>query len=95
MAQVTFLPDVERPPLDQALIKNAETAARVKRLIRIRVQPDLYNHDSQAYTAWQGLSWTIEVESVEEGKRLREGLTHFFGAFAERQEELLKVLRGL
>ncbi len=95
MAQVTFLPSVERPPLDQSLLENAQTAERAGRAIRIRVQPDLYNHDKQGYTSWQGLTWTIEMDSVEEGKRLREGLTHFFGAFAGRQEELLKVLRGL
>ncbi len=95
MANVTFGPDVEPPPIDQKLIEVWETAKKIKREIRIRVQPDLYNHTTQAYTSWSGLTWTIEVADVDEGRRLREGLTWFFKHFGDQQGHLLDVLRRL
>ena len=96
MASVDFSPEREKPALDLAL-EQAGTIAQTKP-IRFRVQPDLYDYDRQRYQPWAGLIWTVDLEDVEEGRRLREGLTRFFRLFgrtAEMQAEVLRVLEEM
>ena len=96
MATVNFAPEQERPPLDRALEEAADRSLIREKPVRIRVQPDLYDYEQRAYQAWNGLSWILEITDVEEGRRLREGLQHFFKLFGQSeaaQGELLASLR--
>ncbi len=100
MANVSFGHDyTPKPPLDGSLEEVGATALQLGKPIRCRLQPDLYRPGpNQAYTTWVGLTWVCELEDVEEGRRLREGLTHFFrvfGADAKRQGQLLTALERL
>lgn len=95
MAKVSFAPEAEKPNLDERLAQVAQSAAAIDRPIRLRVQPDLYDDAEKKYLTWTGLSWSVELESVEEGQRLREGLARFFRLFghdAETQAALLEML---
>ena len=93
MALVDFSPEREKPALDLAL-EQAGAIAQTKP-IRFRVQPDLYDYDRQRYQPWVGLIWTVDLENVEEGRRLREGLTRFFRLFGRTVEMQAEVLRTL
>lgn len=95
MASVSFLPEAERPPIDKALEDAAKAAGETDKLLRLRLQPDLYNFQKGAYGAWHGLSWTLDLDDVEEGRRLREGLQDFFRLFATDQAVLLEGLRAM
>lgn len=98
MATVNFAPESERPPLDRSLEENAQAAAALGKPVRIRLQPDLYDHAKASYQVWAGLTWSIEVGDVEEGRKLREGLTNFFRAFGaglQEQTRVLEMLEGL
>jgi len=62
--------------------------------LKIRVQPTLYDYNTRNYPSWQGVSWLLELEGVEEASRLREGLEDFFQCFgSEKQEQVLQVLQ--
>jgi hypothetical protein len=94
MAQVTFAHD-DRPPVDATLEGIGNGASTLNKPIRCRFQPDLYDWARTSYTAWHGLTWTIDVVDVPEGRVLREALTLFFRAFggdARRQKRLLTML---
>lgn len=99
MAHVTFAPDrppPDRPPLDRSLEEQGLAASALGKPIKIRLQPDLYDHQGAKYVSWAGLTWIVDVADVEEGRRLREGLTDFFKLFGMNeavQQGLLKVLR--
>ena len=97
MAQVSYLPDKVAPPIDEPLRRAGERAALASRPIRIRLQPDLYNLDSQSYGSWLGLAWTLDLEDVEEGIRFRKGLEKFVAGFGdpEKQAQLLEMLEAL
>ena len=97
MAQVSYLPDAQQPPIDGKLEEIAAESALASRTIRIRLQPDLYSPDRAKYESWKGLVWAVELEDVEEGRKLREGLQKFFAAFGDggKQAALLEALEGL
>lgn len=96
MAKVTFLPDRVAPPVDAKLEEIGGIATLAGREIRLRLQPDLYHHDKQGYVAWAGLTWTLELEDIEEGRRFREALGRFMAAFGdERQGKVIEMLEGL
>lgn len=84
----------EPKPIDATLDTLAQ--AHPDRLIRCRLQPDIYDYAVANYKTWVGLVWTIDCENVEEGRRLREGLEGFFKAFGgKRQGKLLRQLKVL
>jgi hypothetical protein len=94
VASVSFSHD-DKPPVDRALEEVGEQAEVKRKPIRIRFQPDLYDSSRNAYTTWIGLTWVLELRDVEEGRRLREGLTWFFkvfGADEKKQRGLLSEL---
>jgi len=96
MAQVSFAPDATRPPLDAKLEEVGAQALLIGKPIRLRIQPDLYDPDKRGYYAWAGLTWMLDLDDVEEGRRLREVLTVVMAAFGdERQAKLLKLLGTL
>lgn len=97
MAKVSFLPDQQPPPIDQALELVGASAALASRPIRIRLQPDLYDIDKRSYYGWVGLTWTLDLEDIEEGRRFREGLGRFMAGFGdpEKQAKLLRALEEL
>lgn len=97
MAQVSFLPDRIARPIDAKLEELGAQAALVSRGIRLRLQPDLYNVDSQRYEAWAGLIWAIELEDVAEGRIFREALGKLVAAFGDdtKRIALLKALEAL
>lgn len=94
MANVSFAPEDKRPSLDGAI----ESASESGKAIRVRCQPDVYDYEKGNYQTWTGLSWIVECQDVEEGRRLREGLTDFFKAFggqAAMQERVLNELKRM
>ena len=94
MAHMTFAHDL-KPSMDAPLEAIAEAATVLNKPIKVRVQPDLYDWGAVRYGTWLGLAWTMECQDVEEGRRLREGLTMFFRLFggeAKVQERLLREL---
>ena len=96
MARVAYSPEKPAPPLDAKLEEIALHAAAGGRAIQIRLQPDLYNPETQGYQSWPAVIWRIDCEDLAEGVRLREGLARFFAAFGgEKQGALLKALEGL
>lgn len=95
MAIVSFSPEAERPPLDQSLEQVAEAATGRGKALRFRVQPELYDYEKQRYNAWQGLIWSVDLEDVEEGRLLREGLTSFFRLFGRSPESQAQLLKEL
>ncbi len=98
MAQVSFAPDKTTPPMDEPLEQAAAVALLAgKPIIKLRLQPDLYNFDKRHYSSWAGLTWMLDLESVEEGRRFREGLEWFLKAFGdpEKQKKVLELLEGL
>lgn len=97
MASVSFLPEKSAPPLDAKLEEAGAQALLASRPIRLRLQPNLYSLDKQAYEAWIGLAWTLDLDDIEEGRRFREALGTFMAAFGdpEKQGKLLKALEGL
>lgn len=97
MAKVSFLPEKVAPPVDGKLEEAGAQAALASRPIRLRLQPDLYLTDQRAYTTWVGLTWTLDLDDVEEGRRFREALGKFMAAFGdpEKQGTLLSTLEGL
>lgn len=97
MAKVSFLPDKVAPPIDAALTELGAQAVLADRPLRLRLQPDLYSVDRQAYLAWAGLTWTLDLDDVEEGKRFREALGKFMAAFgdAEKQAKLIALVEKL
>lgn len=97
MAKVSFLPEKVAPPIDGKLEEVGAQAVLASRPIRLRLQPDLYNLDRQSYDSWSGLTWTLELDDVEEGRRFREALGTFMAAFGdpEKQGALLGVLQTI
>ena len=85
-------------PIDTALERAAAVAMTVGKPLKIRIQPDVYDYDSQKYLTWTNLVWTVDVEDVEEGRRLRELVEAALEAFAARdgagQVGLIGELRG-
>lgn len=97
MAKVSFAPERVPPPIDQKLEEVASQAALASREIRLRLQPDLYNPDKRGYESWSGLTWTLELNDVDEGRRFREVLGKVMAAFGDetKQAALLKALEAL
>jgi len=98
MADVTFTHDDQRPSMDLSLEQVGDGAANLQKPIRVRLQPDLYDYTGSSYKTWSGLVWSVQLRDVEEGRRLREGLTDFFRAFGgseKDQKALLKALKAL
>lgn len=97
MAKVSFLPEAAPPPIDQKLEEVAAQAALASREIRLRLQPDLYNYDRSRYDSWNGLTWTLELDGVEEGRQFREALMKFMAGFGdpEKQARLIALLGEL
>ncbi len=98
MADVSFTHDDARPSMDRPRELVGDGAANLSKPIRVRLQPDLYDYDNSSYTTWSGLVWSVQLRDVEEGRRLREGLTDFFRVFGgseKAQRGVLKVLKGL
>lgn len=94
MASIAFAQD-DKPPVDNRLEEIATIAENSGKLLRVRVQPDLYDHGRTAYTTWSGLAWMLDCQDVAEAKRFREGLTNFmrvFGSDEKRQRALLVEL---
>ena len=94
MAKVISTQDI-RPPIDESLEKIGAGAAASNRPIRVRVAPDLYDYDKQGYNSWHGLSWSVEVMDVEEGRRLRKGLGDFLKAFGHSPKSQAAVLKAV
>ena len=94
MATVSFT--AAPPPIDTPLEEFGGQALKEGKPIRIRLQPDVYSPKDTNYKTWQGVVWIVEVPDLDEGRRLREGLTHFFKVFgSKRQARLLGQLRTL
>jgi hypothetical protein len=97
MAHVNFTFDTP-PTLDGPLERCGDSASAVEKPIRLRIQPDLYDWSRRNYHSWSGLTWMVEVQDVEEGRRFRQGLQDFLQAFGGtewQQGELLDLLSGL
>jgi len=94
MAKVSSTQD-ERPPVDETLEHIGTIAAGVGRPIRIRLAPDLYDYEKQGYNSWHTLSWSVEVQDVEEGRRLRKGLNDFLHAFGATPKSQAAVLKAV
>lgn len=95
MGKVTFSPERQPPPIDQRLQQAAGQAVLMDRPIRLRLQPDLWDYDKGNYSAWSGLSWVLELDDVEEGRRARQALQALwavFGHSAEVQAQLITLL---
>ncbi len=92
MAQVNWSQD-EKPPIDAVLETLAE--AYPDRALKIRVQPTIYDYETRTYKTWTELSWVLEMDDVDEARRMREGLQDFFVGFgtAEKQAGLLADLK--
>lgn len=95
MAEVTFLPEQSAPPLDATLEDMGARSILAGKPIRVRMQPDVYDTEKARYQSWAGLVWALNVESVEEGRLLRVGLTQFFKAFGKSATSQKKLLRAL
>lgn len=95
MATVNFVPEETRPPIDARLEELGAAAGALGKPIRIRLQPDIYDYESQRNQKWYGLIWSVELQDVEEGRRLREGMTEFFRRFGESPESQAKLLKWL
>ena len=97
MAQVSFLPDQQAPPIDKTLIDLAGQAALLSKPLRVRVQPDIYSVDKQEYVAWKGLVWALDLDDAAEGTELRVVLQQVLGAFGdpEKKAKLLTLLGEL
>lgn len=97
MAKVTYAADALVPrSLDYTIEEMAEQLDLRVKPLRLRVQPDVYDVRLARYTSWAGVIWSIDVDTVDEGRKLREGLTLFFRRFGEgaaMQDWLLQVLR--
>ncbi len=94
MAEVSFTHD-DKPPMDRRLEEITSHAENLQKPVRIRVQPDIYDHVHQNYAAWTGLVWMLELRDIEEARRLREGLANFFRVFGgdeKKQKGLLTEL---
>jgi hypothetical protein len=60
---------------------------------KLRMQPTVYDVKNN-YRAWPGVSWTLDCESVEEAKELKEALELFFTRVqAHGTAEVQQVLR--
>lgn len=99
MARVNSTLDPQpRNPVDQRLEELGAVASISGKPLRVRVQPDIYNSENGNYSVWAGLSWTVDLDGVEEGRKLREGLTDFFQLFGtspQSQEAVLLNLRAM
>lgn len=95
MASVSSAATDEKPPIDKRLEALGAIAAAAGKPIRVRIQPDIYDYQNQANQTWLGLIWMIELEDVEEGRKLREGLTWFFQKFGQSAESQKKLLAWL
>lgn len=98
MAKVNSTMDPQPRPVDQRLEELGAVASISGKPLRVRVQPDIYNSENGNYAVWAGLSWTLDLDSVEEGRKLREALTDFFILFGlnpDAQAGLLETLRSL
>jgi hypothetical protein len=97
MANVSFSMDTP-PTLDGPLERCGDSASGLDKPIKLRIQPDLYDWSRRNYHSWSGLTWMVEVQDVEEGRRLRQGLTDFlrcFGGAEWQQTELLGLVAAL
>jgi len=85
--------------LDHSLERAAAAAMTVGKPLKIRIQPDVYDYDNQRYTSWSQVIWTMDVQDVEEGRRLRRLLQTVLAAFAGRdavnQEDLIRQVEAL
>lgn len=97
MATVSFAPDRPTTPLDAKLEELGAQALLASRPIRLRLQPDLYDSDRRAYQSWTGLTWTLDISEIAEGRLFREGLGDFMQLFGDdaKQAQLLQLLRDL
>jgi hypothetical protein len=67
-------------PIDDVLEQAA--AERPGQPLKLRVQPTLLRHEagrkSAHYGSWKNLHWTLMLNSVDEGRAVREALSTFF-----------------
>lgn len=97
MAKVSFAPEKAAPPLDAKLEEIGAQAVLAARPIRLRLQPDLYDSDRKGYQSWVGLTWTLDLDSIDEGRLFREALGKFMAAFGDegKQAKVVAMLEGL
>ena len=74
--------------VDDFLRDLAEAAKEKESAIRVRLQPQLYHpkvgdKGSGSYRSWRLLTWTLEMENLDELIAFRGSLTHFI-TFLER-----------
>ncbi len=74
--------------VDDFLRDLAEAAKEKESAIRVRLQPQLYHpkmgkKGSGSYRSWRLLTWTLEMENLDEVLAFRGSLTHFI-EFLER-----------
>jgi hypothetical protein len=97
MATLNFSQDDRLHAVDGTLEEIGDGASALGKHLKCRVQPWLYDWRVRNYTSWSGLAWTLELEDVAEGRRLRQALTYVFAAFAgdaKRQKKLLQELKA-
>lgn len=81
MVDVAQTQSPERPPIDAVLEREEYT--RDGKPIRIRVQPDLYNHDKMQNDSWPQAIWQFEMKDAAAASRFRVALTRYFKLLGE------------
>lgn len=95
MATVTFTQDRTPPPVDERLEHYGAQALLLDKPIKLRFQPDFYDYARGSYTGWTGVSWGVDLEGVEEGRRMREALAALFKVLAQGEASQVKVIMAL
>jgi hypothetical protein len=94
MASTAFTHD-SRPSMDASLEEVSLGAATLEKPIRVRLQPAVYSYEKRDYQAWAGLTWLVDVQDVEEGRRLRQGLADFICAFGGSEKVQIRLLEAV
>lgn len=76
----SYSADVEK--IDEQIHQAAQERTATGETIRIRIQPSIYRRALGQHRMWQGVSWTLDCDTVEEAIALREGLRLFFDQIA-------------
>ncbi len=94
MAKVTFTPEKAPPPLDQTLDQMGAAALALGKTIRVRIQPDIYDYGKRQYNAWSFVTWVVDLENLEQGRALREGLQGFLRVFGLLDPAQYEAMHG-
>lgn len=78
--EMIYSADVEK--IDEPIVQAASERTAEGETIRIRIQPSIYRRALGQHRMWQGVSWTLDCQTVEEAIALRETMRLFFEQMA-------------